>query len=163
MQVPASRFAAAAYRAFMNHRMLPALLLLGFATGASAIFDDGQRPTVDEAHGFLGGTFQRYSVGYAGQHAGRASLARIAVYGGEGCSSELAPGRGKRAMKVDWSAVSAVEQLEGNAVELRGGGARGNVRVFFPNERAARSAANAFEVLRSACVPPSLTASDMRS
>jgi hypothetical protein len=140
----------------MNKRLLPALFLLGFATSAPAIFDDGQRPTVDEAHGFLGGTFQRYAVGYAGQHAGRATLARTAAYGGEACSSELAPGRGKRAVKVDWSQVSAVEQLDGNAVELSG--TRSNLRVLFPNERAARSAANAFEVLRAACAPPSLTA-----
>jgi len=142
----------------MGNRIFPALFLLGFATSAAAIFEDGQRPTVDEAHGFLGGTFQRYSVGYAGLHAGRPSLARVAAYGGDGCNSELAPGRGKRAMKVDWSQVSAVEQLDGNVVELQGAGARGNVRVLFPDERSSRSAANAFEVLRSACVPPSLTA-----
>ena len=142
----------------MGNRIVTALFLLGFATSAHAIFDDGQRPTVDEAHGFLGGTFQRYTVGYAGQHAGRAALARTAAYGGEGCSSELAPGRGKRAMKVDWPAVAAVEQLEGNVVELQGAGTRGNLRVLVPTERAARSAANAFEVLRAACEPPSLTA-----
>jgi hypothetical protein len=59
-------------------------------------------------------------------------------------------------MKVDWSQVSAVEQFDDNTVDLVGTG--GYVRVYFPNERAARSAANAFEVLRMACVPPSLTA-----
>jgi hypothetical protein len=137
----------------MSNRIFPALFLLGFATSAPAIFDDGQRPTVDEAHGFLGGTFQRYPVAY---NAGRASTARAVAYGGEGCSSELAPGQRKRAMKVDWSQVYSVEQLDGNAVELTG--TRGNLRVLFPNERAARSAANAFEVLRAACAPPSLTA-----
>jgi hypothetical protein len=155
MHALASHIAATAYRVFMNNRMFPALFLLCFATSAFAIFEDGQRPTVDEAHGFLGGTFQRYALAYAGQNAVRA---RATSYGGDGCSSELAPGQRKRAMKVDWSQVSAVEQLDGNAVELQGAGARGSVRVFFPDERAARSAANAFEVLRMACVPPSLTA-----
>jgi hypothetical protein len=142
----------------MSNRMLPALLLLGFATNAHAIFEDGQRPTVEEAHGFLGGTFQRYSVGYAGQHSGRMSLAQAAAYGGDGCSSALVPAQRKRSMKLDWSRVSAVEQLDGNVVELQGAGTRGKLRVLFPNERAARSAANAFEVLRDACAPRSLTA-----
>jgi hypothetical protein len=139
----------------MNTRMFLALFLLGFATNAPAIFEDGLPPTPDEAHGFLGGTFQRYAVAYAGNH-GRAG--RATAYGGDGCVSELASGRQKRAVTVDWSAVSEVAQLEGNAVDLRGAGAHGNVRLYFPNERAARSSAHAFEVLRVACEPPALTA-----
>jgi hypothetical protein len=140
----------------MGYRVIPALLLLAFATSAPAIFEDGQRPTVDEAHEFLGGTFHRYPVAYAGQNAARASLARNAAYGGDGCSSVLVPAGGKRALTVDWTAVSSVEQLDRNAVDLLR--ARGNVRMHFPDERSARSAAHAFELLRSSCEPPSLTA-----
>ena len=133
-----------------------ALFLASFATSVPAIFEEGLPPTIDEAHGFLGGTFQRYSVAYSGQNAVRAS--RATAYGGDGCSSDIASGRSKRPMKVDWSAVSAVEQLDGNVVDLLSSGSRGNVRVYFPNERSARSSAHAFEVLRAACVAPSLTA-----
>jgi hypothetical protein len=59
----------------MNTRMFLALFLLGFATNAPAIFEDELPPTPDEAHGFLGGTFQRYAVAYAGNN-GRAAAPR---------------------------------------------------------------------------------------
>ncbi len=135
-----------------------ALSLLGFATSVPAVFEDGLPPTVEEAHAFLGGTFQRYSVALAGGNSRRASPGRIAAYGGDGCISELSADRRSRAMKVDWSAISAVDRSGENAIELVASRPNGNFRVYFPNERAARSAANAFEVLRGACVPPALTA-----
>ena len=165
------QIAAAAYRAitminrkfFLKRGFAAALSLLPFATSVPAAFEDGLPPTIEEAHAFLGGTFQRYPVALAGANlAGgnvrRAAPGRVAAYGGEGCVSELSPDRRNRAMKVDWSAIAAVEEPGPNAVDLVGSHPHGNLRVYFPNHRAARSAANAFEVLRSACVPPSLTA-----
>jgi hypothetical protein len=136
---------------FARQGFAAALFLLGFASSATAIFDHDLPPTNEEAHAFLGGTFQRYQVAYAGDAR---QATRASAYTGDGCVSQL--GRGQRALKVNWSAVSAVEQQGDRAVELQS--TRGNMRVYFPNERATRSAANAFEVLRSACVPPVLTA-----
>ena len=137
-------------RIFLARRAFAGVLvLLPFATSAPAVFEDGLPPTVEEAHAFLGGTFQRYQVAYGDENVRRASGA--AAYAGEGCNSELVSDRRKPALLVDWSAISAVGQLEGNAVELQAASPQRNVRLYFPNQRAARSSANAFEVLRSAC------------
>src|SRR6185295_15463241 len=115
-----------------------ALSLLPFATNVPAAFEDGLPPTMEEAHAFLGGTFQRYPVALAGAQIKRGSPGRVSAYGGEGCISELSPDRRNRAMKVDWSAISAVEEPSPNSVDLVGSHPNGNLRVHFPNHRAAR-------------------------
>lgn len=129
------------------------LFLLGFATSVPAVFEDGLPPTIDEAHAFLAGTFQRYPVGYVtgnGRHA-----ARPAAYGGEGCMSKLAGGR-DRAVTLDWPAIASVEQLGPGEVEVEvvDGRRHANIRLSFPDERSARSSANALEVLRKSCAAP---------
>jgi hypothetical protein len=155
------------------NRLLAALasLLLLFGAGAAAQ-DYGPPLTPNEAHQFLGGLFERYSIGYVVWHGGRTrdnDRGRAGFYGGRDCFSELGTNRDYRidpdgrAFAVDWSLVSLVERSGPDAVYVTGQllrpardeGARGrryaNFHLYLPDAGVSKSVFNAFEVLRSAC------------